>query len=1097
MGFLDSLFGLEKKELGRSGGRGGWFSVGTSGSSSLFGLNSYDGEKAFTQGYEKVLHVFRCVDVIAGNASTLPVRVRKGNPTDGEFIDDKHLDIINLLNRRPNFYETAQQFRYRLSTQLLLSRKGAFIHVIKTNGGRIASVHLLIPHMVEPLKHATEYVTGYRVHSADGSHYDLEKHQVLWMRVKPHPTDSYAQMTPLVAAGLAADTDYYARLYNRNFLANDGRPGGILNVKGNVSPRDADTLSRRFSGGLMHAGKITVTQGDDVQYTDLAASPRDVMWDQAIAGSKLDLQLAFGVPESVMGNASGRCVDEDTEALTQRGWVNGRDLTTDDTILSCDPADGRLKWSPIHEVYRNENYAGSMYRLKHSHADFLVTPGHNWLTTDGKLVKVEDLNTRSRLVAMGEAEDDNDKELYDSDFVELVGWAVTEGYYGGKDSAYVRIRQNDGPNAIAIEDALNRSGALYSSHFDGKRWLFNVRGDVAEQIERIAPDKVMTQEFINDLTSGQRQLLMDVMVDGDGCRQSSTRSVTFAQKNKQASEAFVYLATLCGYTTSMRERFYTQTYKGVTKDMSDWIVIVRDRKVMTTQRNTISVERYEGMVWCPRTDYGTFVARRNGRVIVTGNTYDNADAEREGFWKDTMVPHCDAIAIAGYDTLTPGGWDDDSFVVHDYSDIDVLKRVEKAKHDKLKDEFTSGMITLKEYWKGTGRDTTEVEDNVAFNGLWMPGGLVPVALDPDQQEAMSALVAPTDGAAAPGTAPVAAERSARDGAAEGVVVAFDRARRLAANDESARSLRLSGKASGLAALETKALALGTRQMKTNGTKQQEYEENPDEPHRVRLESQVLGILDAWSRRQEQTVFARLNGTKVLKHTRYWEPPGDRAFDASYVVDVERWVLDLRSDIEAALTEFSMELVEGLTDRMDEEGILEALLAEGVVAPASDRVRLLTGMKPELALSFPLRPVIDMVEQSARRQSVLLMEAIRETEQERKDIKAAGDRMRKTVRGRESWKRGLALHTATATVEGIKQQSLIRATRHLDRVWMTQRDEVVRGTHASAHGQRAQGVQPFTVGGFPMMFPGDPLAPIQETANCRCWVVYRRRLPRGR
>ena len=30
---------------------------------------------------------------------------------------------------------------------------------------------------------------------------------------------------------------------------------------------------------------------------------------------------------------------------------------------------------------------------------------------------------------------------------------------------------------------------------------------------------------------------------------------------------------------------------------------------------------YNGMVWCPETEYGSFIARRNGKVYLTGNTY--------------------------------------------------------------------------------------------------------------------------------------------------------------------------------------------------------------------------------------------------------------------------------------------------------------------------------------------------------------------------------------------------------------------------------------------------------------------------------------------
>ena len=32
---------------------------------------------------------------------------------------------------------------------------------------------------------------------------------------------------------------------------------------------------------------------------------------------------------------------------------------------------------------------------------------------------------------------------------------------------------------------------------------------------------------------------------------------------------------------------------------------------------------YQGTVWCPETEYGSFMARRNGKVYLTGNTYND------------------------------------------------------------------------------------------------------------------------------------------------------------------------------------------------------------------------------------------------------------------------------------------------------------------------------------------------------------------------------------------------------------------------------------------------------------------------------------------
>ena len=55
-------------------------------------------------------------------------------------------------------------------------------------------------------------------------------------------------------------------------------------------------------------------------------------------------------------------------------------------------------------------------------------------------------------------------------------------------------------------------------------------------------------------------------------------------------------------------------------------------------------------------------------------------------------------------------------------------------------------------------------------------------------------------------------------------------------------------------------------------------------------------------------------------------------------------------------------------------------------------------------------------------------------------------------------------------------------------WVTRRDDRVRPTHAAADGQTVPVGEPFIVGGWALMCPGDPAAPLVETAGCRCVLI---------
>lgn len=61
-------------------------------------------------------------------------------------------------------------------------------------------------------------------------------------------------------------------------------------------------------------------------------------------------------------------------------------------------------------------------------------------------------------------------------------------------------------------------------------------------------------------------------------------------------------------------------------------------------------------------------------------------------------------------------------------------------------------------------------------------------------------------------------------------------------------------------------------------------------------------------------------------------------------------------------------------------------------------------------------------------------------------------------------------------------------RMLRKRWDTEHDQRVRATHRDVDGAVVDLSMPFYVGGFPLLFPGDPLAPAEEVVNCRCDLV---------
>lgn len=276
--------------------------------------DSWDIERAYREGMQKVTWVSRCIDAIAGNQARLPVILRKDNEPDGEILRRKH-EILDILNTKSNEGENSFVFRYRLSSQLLLSSRGVFIEKIRGRSGKLIALNLLPPQFTSPIPDPKKFVSGYEVLMNNGQKVIVPPQDVVWIR-RPHPLDPYLSMTPMEAAGIAIEIENLSKLYNRNFLLNDGRPGGLLVLRSEIDDDDKDELRSRFRGNINRAGTVSVISSDDgADYIDTAASPRDANYIEMRQIQKEEILAAFGVPESVIGNAAGRTFNNAAEEL--------------------------------------------------------------------------------------------------------------------------------------------------------------------------------------------------------------------------------------------------------------------------------------------------------------------------------------------------------------------------------------------------------------------------------------------------------------------------------------------------------------------------------------------------------------------------------------------------------------------------------------------------------------------------------------------------------------------------------------------------------------------------------------------------------------
>lgn len=278
--------------------------------------SNWDIDRSVKEALERVTWVFRCVQAISSNAARVPMVIRKGDRYEGELVQNDAL--YKVFNSRSSVGETSYNFRYRMTAQLLLSKKGVFIEVIRTKAGDVYSLSLLPSEYVTPIRDAKTFVKGYKFEMPQFDENGNQKgplkkkyepEEIIWLRL-PHPFDPYRAMTVMDALGLSIETDWAARMYNRNFLLNDGRPGGLVVIKGDVMEEDQHELQAHFRGGTLNAGRVRViTSAMGADFVDTAVTPRDAQYVDIRKINKDEILIGFGVPESVLANASGRTLD--------------------------------------------------------------------------------------------------------------------------------------------------------------------------------------------------------------------------------------------------------------------------------------------------------------------------------------------------------------------------------------------------------------------------------------------------------------------------------------------------------------------------------------------------------------------------------------------------------------------------------------------------------------------------------------------------------------------------------------------------------------------------------------------------------------------
>jgi len=224
---------------------------------------------------------------------------RKGrNRKNWELIEDHPLmdlwDNPNPFLDRNIFFEVSQMY-------LELTGECPWL-IVRGGSGLPVELWPLRPDTVRPIRHPTEFITGY-MYKMGSFQTILQTEDIIHIK-KPSPVDIYQGMSIIQALYPDLDADRYAAEYRRMFFNNSAEPGGILEFEQGLTDEQRDQTRRNWADHHKGTSKAhTVAIIERGKWVERKTSSKDMQWEQGRRFGRDTIIGAFGVPLSVMGIA--------------------------------------------------------------------------------------------------------------------------------------------------------------------------------------------------------------------------------------------------------------------------------------------------------------------------------------------------------------------------------------------------------------------------------------------------------------------------------------------------------------------------------------------------------------------------------------------------------------------------------------------------------------------------------------------------------------------------------------------------------------------------------------------------------------------------
>lgn len=331
-----------------------------------------------------------------------------------------------------------------------------------------------------------------------------------------------------------------------------------------------------------------------------------------------------------------QCVTEDTEVLTPSGFKNYYNLQVGDDIYTWKK--GVLNVNKV-EMVNVYDYVGEMHQYKGRDLSQVVTPNHRVLyCTGSNLITIAEshqiIDSLSPIYMPIALKNKNEDFPISDDNLAICVLILTDGHIDHQEGKAPRVvwAKSDTRYGIDRFNELMDRASIVPNHREQKSEFNSIVhvyqlsvDDSKKYVELLDGTKKKLPDWMFKLSARQAKLVIDLWSKTDGYAER----LQLQADTVDVADGLQHVAMLAEYGSRQHTRLI-----GTNKTPTRYVKVFKRAKKATRP----SKIQYKGKVWCPTTEDGVVIFRKNGVTFISGNSpFSNVSLYDDTFL-DSLCP---------------------------------------------------------------------------------------------------------------------------------------------------------------------------------------------------------------------------------------------------------------------------------------------------------------------------------------------------------------------------------------------------------------------------------------------------------------------------